>query len=283
MRRLSENFMRNLTSGFLQPVTARVVADSDLDLRIRDNYLNVYYGGSSLVKLSEVGDTHYRVDIHPKFRGGLEIPDLDSPETTAEFVRSVPALKENIATHGKSSLEVEYEQLIIRANNRERRTSSEYFFVDRQYSIRRMRFDLLGMYWSRAKRRKGQTVAPCLVEVKFALNRDISQVHRQLQRYYDVLRDNAALIAEEAQSMFRQRLELGLYDQNRERIAAMKTLVFAKDIEDFQFILVLVDYNPFSRKLDLNRLAALPFADQIRVFHGGFAMWRRNLRQLAVQ
>ena len=83
--------------------------------------------------------------------------------------------------------------------------------------------------------------------------------------------------------MFRQRLDLGLYDQSPERIAAMKTLVFAKRIEDFQFVLVLVDYNPFSRKLDLDKLAALPFADQIRVFHGGFAMWRRNLQELAVQ
>ena len=125
MRRLSKNFMRNLTTGFLAPVTARVVADPDLDLQIRDNYLNIYYKGNSLVKLTEVGDAHYRVEIHHKFRVGLIIPDLDGPAATAEFVRNIPALKENIATYGKSSLEVEYEQLIIRANNRERRTNSE--------------------------------------------------------------------------------------------------------------------------------------------------------------
>jgi len=283
MRRLSDNFMHNLKSGFLAPITARVVRDTDLDLQIRDNYLNIYYKGNSLLKLRELSDTRYRTEIHPKFMAGLAIPDLDGPEATAEFVRNIPTLKKNVAEHGRYSLEVEYEQLIIRANNRERRTNSEYFFVDRQYSVKRMRFDLLGFYWDRRRRRKGQTVAPCLVEVKFALNSDISRVHRQLSQYYDVLRESSSCIAEEAESMFRQRLELGLYDQRKERIEAMKTLQFTRDIEEFQIILVLVDYNPFSSQLDLDKLAELPFTDQIHVFYSGFAMWRKNLQTLPVE
>jgi hypothetical protein len=41
--------------------------------------------------------------------------------------------------------------------------------------------------------------------------------------------------------------------------------------------LILVDYNPFSTLLDLDRLKQLPFADQIRIFSGGFGMWQQNL------
>jgi hypothetical protein len=42
-----------------------------------------------------------------------------------------------------------------------------------------------------------------------------------------------------------------------------------------------VDYNPNSSLLDLSRLAALPFASQIRVFSAGFAMWQQNVTPLA--
>jgi hypothetical protein len=61
----------------------------------------------------------------------------------------------------------------------------------------------------------------------------------------------------------------------------MKTLMFSRDISQFQFILVLVDYNPNSSKLNLENLARLPFANQLRVFFGGFGMWQQNVEPLA--
>lgn len=117
--------------------------------------------------------------------------------------------------------------------------------------------------------------------MKFALNQDISEVHNQLKRYYEAIRPKARNIAEEGETIFRQKLELGLYNQSAERIKAMKTLSFSKDISQFQFVLVLVDYNPNSLKLNLNSLAKLPFAKQIKFFHGGFAMWKQNVKPLA--
>lgn len=282
MRKLSPTFMQNLTSGFLAPLRHKVLADDDLDLQIRDNYLNLYYKGNSLLKLREVRAKYYKIDIHTKFVGDMMIRDLDSVESVNAFLELLPHLKENIIEHGRSSLEIEYEQLIIRANNRERRNNSEYFIVDRQYSIARMRFDLLGVYWKSARRRRGQTVIPCLMEVKFALNKDIRRVHEQLAQYYDQIREKASTIALEAQSMFHQRLDLGLYVASQERLEAMKTLHFAQNVEQFQFVLILVDYNPNSTLFNLKDLAALPFANQIRIFHSGFAMWEQNLRNLSV-
>jgi hypothetical protein len=48
----------------------------------------------------------------------------------------------------------------------------------------------------------------------------------------------------------------------------------------FIFILILIDYNPYSTKLDLQSLANLPFANQIKVFFGGFAMWQQNVKPI---
>lgn len=281
MRKLSATFINSLKSGFLAGITQKVITDSDLTLEIRDNYINIYYKGNSLLKLSESIHGSYKAYIHEKFRGGLDIPlDFVDQETTAKFLKNIPLLKENVVMHGKHSLEIEYEQMIIRANNFEPRNNSEYFIIDRQYVVGKQRFDLTGIFWDRMSRRKGQEVALCFIEVKFALNKDISEVHNQLKRYYEAIRPEAGNIAEEGETIFRQKLELGLYKQSVERIEAMKTLSFSKDISQFQFILVLVDYNPNSYKLNLDNLAALPFAEQVRVFDGGFAMWQQNVKLL---
>ena len=282
MRKLSTTFMYSLKDGFLKCITQKVKEDPDLNLEIRDNYINIYYKGNSLLKLTEINPSRYRVEIHEKFLKGLDIPsDLVDEGTTAKFVSNIPLLKQNINEHGKCSIEIEYEQMIIRANNYERRNNSEYFIIDRQYTVPTGRFDLTGIYWNRNKRRKGQEVPLCLMEVKFAINEDISEIHEQLKRYYEAIKPKAESIAEECQTIFRQKLELELYNQAKERVEAMKTLSLSKDISQFQFILVLVDYNPNSKKLNLKNLAKLSFADQVKVFNGGFAMWQQNVEPLA--
>ncbi len=45
--------------------------------------------------------------------------------------------------------------------------------------------------------------------------------------------------------------------------------------------MILVDYNPRSRKLDLSKLRELPFAKQVKVFFIGFAMWQQNVRPVS--
>jgi hypothetical protein len=43
MRQLSPDFITALKTGFLAGLTQAVIADKDLDLQIRNNYLNIYY------------------------------------------------------------------------------------------------------------------------------------------------------------------------------------------------------------------------------------------------
>jgi hypothetical protein len=57
----------------------------------------------------------------------------------------------------------------------------------------------------------------------------------------------------------------------------MQTLRVSRDIDQVQFIVLLVDYNPNSKLLNKPALQALPFASQIRLMHTGFAMWQQNV------
>lgn len=281
MRKLSDPFFDNLKDGFLSGITENVRNDPDLNLEIRDHYINVYYKGNSLLKLRETPSFQYKAVIDKKFLEGVDLPLEFNKHTVTQFLSSIPLLKQNIVRHGKRSLEVEYEQMIIRANNFELRNNTEYFIVDRQYTVKEGRFDLTGIFWERTHRHRGQEVPVCLMEIKFALNPDIEEVPDQLTRYYDAISHHAAEIAGEMQTVFRQKIDLGLYRQPKERLEALRTLEFSKDIRKFEFILVLVDYNHNSTRLDLTKFSTLPFAKQVKVFFSGFGMWQNNVVSLS--
>jgi hypothetical protein len=280
MRKLSDGLMDCLKSGFLTGIIQTVRDDYDLNLEIREDYLNIYFKGNSLLKLSQASSTRYKIEIHKKFTSGLNIlSELKNEKDVFDFLNCIPQLKQNIIQHGKNALEIEYEQMIIRANNYEPRNNSEYFIIDRQYTVSNIgRFDLTGIFWDRKRRRKYQVVDLCLMEVKCALNQDINDVHHQLTRYYEALKSISVQIAEECETIFHQKLELGLYAQAPDRLEAMKTLTISKDFSRFQFVLILVDYNPNSVALDLGNLVRLPFADQVKIFHAGLAMWQQNVK-----
>ena len=279
-RGLSPNFIAALQTGVLAGLRERVIADKDLDLQIRDGYLNVYYKGNALLKLTEVSSARYDVEIHVKFLGDLTLPDIRDAATAQQFLDAIPQLKEGIIVHGTSSLEIEYEQLLIRANNLEPRTNSEYFIVDRQYARGAARFDLIGVCWPSERRKRGQEIAPCFFEIKFALNADIREIHDQLKRYYDLIARDAGGFAQEIEQLLKQKLELGLFKQPQERLDAMKTLTVSTKLERFEFIIVLVDFNPFSTLFEEAEasLATLSFAPQIKIFRTGFALWQQSLK-----
>ena len=279
MRGLNQDFLNCLTEGHLSPLIDRVKEDKDLDLQIRNNYINIYYKGNSLLKLGSTKGYKYKPIINNKFTYGLSIPnELADAITTQQFLRQIPWLKENIQQHGKFSLETEYEQLLIRANNLELRNNSEYFVIDRQYTTaQRDRFDLTGFFWDRDGRKRGQTVPLCFFELKFALNSDLREVQDQIQRYYNYIANNSKSFAQECHQVFNQKIILGLLNQPKDRMDALKTLAFSENVEDYKFILVLIDYNPNSTLFALDKLKQLPFASQISIFETGFAMWKQNV------
>jgi hypothetical protein len=280
MRKLSPVFMRDLSKGFLNPLLNKVCLDVDLDMQIRENYINIYFKGNSLLKLDERQGS-YKLYIDRKFIDELVIPKIVDENTLKLFLDNIPKLKENILLHGRTSIETEYEQLMIRANNYQPHNNNEYFILDRQVAAGKAgRFDLTGFFWSRAKRRKAQVVPLCLMEVKYALNPDIQNVDEQIKRYFEAICQDPQSFAEEAETILSQKLELGLFKASKEQLEAMKTLTFFRDISHFRIILVLIDYNPYSKLFDETKFAKLEYADQIRIFKTGLAMWNPILKSI---
>ena len=74
MRKLSQSFIEAMNSGFLSEIRQAVIIDKDLDLEIRENYVNIYFKGNSLLNLKEVNSKYYRVLINPRILGKLTNP-----------------------------------------------------------------------------------------------------------------------------------------------------------------------------------------------------------------
>lgn len=283
MRGLSASFMSDLKQGgWLSRLTEAIKCDTDLLLEIRDNYLNDYFKGQSLLKLDRSLDNAYSLEIHRKFRV-RSIEGMDFFRTAADvqtFVEALPAIKQRVVVHRaeKGGNEIEWEQLLIRANNDEPRLNTEYFIIDRQSVVpgASARFDLSAIFWSREHRRRGNEVPPVLLEVKYGQNPEIRELHEQLARYYKALPPTLEETAEEAQMILRQKIDVGLIHQPPDRLSTLRTHRISPSKALMRFGVVLVDYNPASRLFSREDLARLPFAERVDIFHVGFGFWSQR-------
>lgn len=285
MRILNESFVTKLKKGGLfHPIVEHVINDPTLDFEIRNGYINIYFKGNSILKLNENGT----YDIHEKF---LKRTDLsNSPKLTFSskkdidnYLNNIPFIKHNVISVKSKhpTLEIEYEQLLIRSNNLSKNVSSEIFITDRQYTdiAKNYRFDLTGFFWNRTNRKRDQTVPLAFIEVKYSLNSDISDIDKQLDKYYNAVKRNISDIAQETEQLKNLKIELGLINQPKDRLDVLKTLKISDKIDKVKFIIALIDFNPNSNLLNPTKLEALPFSNQIEVFKGGLAIWENNLKK----
>lgn len=70
----------------MAPILDEMHRDKDLDLQIRGGYINIYFKGNSLLKLTEKGPELYAVDIHEKFLGGIELGPFADDSSEQGFV-----------------------------------------------------------------------------------------------------------------------------------------------------------------------------------------------------
>jgi hypothetical protein len=97
----SDSFFKDLESGILSALAAKVRADDTLMLAFRKNSLNVYYRGGSILRLScknEIGS--YTAHFDPNYAKGSpnilpQLPPIITAEIHCEaWLRSLPTLKE---------------------------------------------------------------------------------------------------------------------------------------------------------------------------------------------
>ncbi|MDM7998849.1 MAG: hypothetical protein QUS33_02310 [Dehalococcoidia bacterium] len=291
---LSETFEAELKKGRYAPLVKAVRTDKDLDMEFRCTYLNIYYKGNSILQLYEDGG----VSVHPNIWKHLGLKNKPKPfnneEAVNAYVELLPALKKAVITqHEESSesLEREYEQLIIRANNFEKANKSEYIMIDRQYAYgldgsdekTQEKWDLVAVKWPLKNRSRRLTGNLTLIEVKYDNNNDIQDLSEQVEGYYSCLRQNMRLICDDMKEVLRQKLEIGLVTGlDSAQTNRLRKLNLDTSPESAEIVIYLVDHSPNSPLFARARpkLRKLPFAAQILIARSGFAMWNTSVRPL---
>ena len=190
-RGISDDFVLQLEHGILRPVLERLRHDDTLSLEVRNGYVNVYYRGGNLLRLTAGrgtlrfgavfdwrylgGDGEYTAWAPPE-RPPSVIQSLDDAEA---WVDAFPHLKQamDIRFARKPRIEREYQQAVVRDNNRHSSGErSDYVIVDVEYAqspaafpgrAADFRFDMVGLRWPVAGGSRRNAVAtPVIVEMK---------------------------------------------------------------------------------------------------------------------
>lgn len=190
-RRISDGFVHEFEQGVLQPILERLQHDDTLSLEIRNGYVNIYYRGGNLLRLTANraadkftaffdwrycgGDDDYRCSL-PEQRPPVTIATADDARAWVDaFSHYKQAMDIRFLKHPK--IEREYQQAVVRDNNRHASgDKSDYMIVDIEYAQSpaafpgrdsRFRFDMVGLRWPAAgSTRRSNVVTPVIMEMK---------------------------------------------------------------------------------------------------------------------
>lgn len=271
-RRLGPQFMQDLMGSdkeknkkerLLFRLTDLVKNDNSLSLEIRNNYINIYYRGGSLLKLSAVGNkTHtYKPFFEIKYADEKDTfikklpPKISSPDDLGCWLDNFSRLKSVMDSwffdHPK--MEREFQQMVIWENNNSSiARSTDYFIIDIEYDNRKGgRFDMIAVQWdSDGRARKLQAeYRPklCFVEMKYgdaALDGESGMIKHveQWEKYLTL--PNIKEIKSEMLTLFQQKRDLGLIaglEGNRNNVENLS--------DGIDCFFLLANHDPSSRKL----------------------------------
>jgi hypothetical protein len=262
MRGISNNFIKNLKDGILKPILEYIKEDSNLILEIRNDYINIYYRGGNLLKISEktIGISKYdfyfnnKYILNPnktnvKITNNMKVIDSTNPKDVEKWIDIIPHIKYEMDKwlSKYKKLEKEYQQTIVRENNIDLAKSTDYFICDIENAKGKGRYDLIAVKWisNGAKRKSGKNLRLAFVELKFGdgslkgssgLEKHIKDMDEFLSNQKNI--DN---IKEEMKKTFNQKLELGLIE-NQNKIESFSD-------EKPEYILVLANHDPDSTLL----------------------------------
>jgi hypothetical protein len=257
-RALSPDFLGALNDGVLTPLLARVKRDGTLMLALRGDYINIYYRGGNLLKVEEVSGKTYRATFDTKYnKGDTDLPAFPFPINSADdaqvLVREIPFLKYAMDSYFSQHVkaEREFQQLVARENNCSPISNeTEYFIVDIEVAgaLPDARFDMLAVRWLRDERKKGGSLVPALIEMKYGTNAlegksglagHLTQVNRISDECWNSL-------SKELEDQINQLADLDLLKFNRSsNIERLKVNTDATP----ELIFLLANYNPASTKL----------------------------------
>lgn len=262
MRELSDSFIGDLQAvdGLLHSVLTRVHHDQTLMLSIRSGYINLYYRGGSILKLSEQPGRSYKAEFDLGYTTvGDQLPHLPktirSSQDAEVWVDSLQILKGIMDRHLSSYPKPErvFQQVLAFENNVSRLSNeTEYFITDIEFadSDYGLRFDLLALQWLARDRRSTERFRPVLLEMKYgddALSGGAGILkHLQDIRNYIADREKYLSLVEMVGRQFTQLDQLDLIRFNR--TSRWNEIVVKADVKP-EVVFVLAGHNPRSTAL----------------------------------
>ncbi len=270
MRNLSDNFMGDFSGGFLKPILNLVKQDDTLCLQIRDKYVNIYYRGGSILKLTENAgryiaffDDKYLEVVDDEKRNmildGFPI-QICNIEDAKKWVQLVPHMKQSMDFYYSTTpkLEREFQQLVVRENNNSIVSNdTDYFITDFEYTRpdnNNKRFDLIGIKWlsnshERSSNRKNNDHCKlAILEMKYG-DGAIDGSAGKIQHLDDVVnfcsnQNNLEILKKETISIFSRLRTLGLVNTN----GNTNPIVGLSSLKP-EFILLFANHKPASSRL----------------------------------
>jgi hypothetical protein len=260
-RELSKGFLNSLinSKGLLHIILERVKQDHTLMIAIRDGYINIYYRGGSLLKITESKDS-FQFSFDQQYATvGTTLPTLPTiirnHDDVKAWVDQCAKLKEimDIYFSKYSKPEREFQQLVARENNNSTISNeSEYFISDIEFADRSLgaRFDMLAINWTASQRKDGNKCHAALVEMKYG-DGALAGEAGLLKHLKDIEalvsdRNKYVTLLETMEGQFNQLDELGLLKFNHSRNRTKLKLDSNKNPE---VIFILANHNPRSTKL----------------------------------
>lgn len=297
-RKLSCAFLRNLErkEGILFPLLEYIKKDNSLMLAIRNNYINVYYRGGNILRLTEncngnlytaFFDENYASLVSISSVKGLE--RIDNQVATKKWLDIFPLLKLAMDTYrtANPALEREFQQIVVRENNFSAiANETEYFIADIEAADSEIgaRYDMVALKWPAEKRKTGD-VDLALVEMKYADDAlgGTAGIEKHLQDVKKYLLSPGSLdvLRSGTEEQFNRLNQLGLVAHKKGA-----SRVFKISTEQPELILLLANHNPRSKKLANLFDKIEPFSDEennpfkLRFFvssYAGYGMHSHNM------
>lgn len=269
MRKLSDHFMHALKEGILKSFPELVRDDHTLCLEIRKNYINIYYRGGNLTRISQKNgifeaffDRNY-LSIQTDHRL-TDIPHILCTERdTEKWIKQMPHLKHamDIWFGNNPKEEREYQQRILRENNLGKiAIGTDYYVCDIEYADRG-RFDMICVHWTstRSERKKSEKRRLAFIELKYGdgslKGRSGIKAHINKAQQFVEDPESIANLKSEMLGVFNQKHELGL-------INCKHTLKNFSD-EKPEFIFIFANHDPESTilKSEIDDLPSCPSID----------------------
>lgn len=273
MRKLEQGFVDDLKTGYLSSLLDAVKADDTLCLEIRNNYINIYYRGGSLYRITKP-NKKYLFKFDPGYTkhdnsvlssySSTAFQNLKANINYSEYVRYIPTLKTEMDLYfgEHPNKEREAQQLVLRENTYSGRGTNDngvskdtdYFIVDMEYSDENIcRFDMVAVKWpsTSSDRKTSKNTTLALIEMKYAdgsLNNK-SGIEDHFKDMYTFINSNkfnnancSGDLYDETETVFNQKMDMGLIHGTNKKLSINRTI-------KPEYIILIANHKPASKIL----------------------------------